>query len=218
MVNSRPKIILSAAMTIDGKIASKNGDSKLSSKKDKTRLHKLRSKTDAILIGKNTLLRDDPLLTVRYHKGKNPIRIILDSKGEIPLTSKIIKTCNKIPTIIVVTKNISKKNFNRLQKLPLQMIIAGTKKIDIPKLMKILFKQQIDTILLEGGSKTNWEFISKGFVDEIVITIAPIIVGGQTSTSLVGGEGFLNMQNSKKFKLKNISKFKNELVVHYSKL
>ena len=218
MVNSRPKIILSAAMTIDGKIASKNGDSKLSSKKDKIRLHKLRSKTDAILIGKNTLLRDDPLLTVRYHKGKNPIRIILDSKGEIPLGSKIIKTCNKIPTIIVVTKNISKKNLNRLQKFPLQTIIAGTKKIDIPKLLKILFKQQIDTILLEGGSKTNWEFISKGFVDEIVITIAPIIVGGQTSTSLVGGEGFLNMQNSKKFKLKNISKFKNELVVHYSKL
>lgn len=205
-------------MTIDGKIASKNGDSKLSSKKDKIRLHKLRSKTDAILIGKNTLLRDDPLLTVRYHKGKNPIRIILDSKGKIPSNSKILKTCKKIPTIIVVTKNISKKNLNRLQKLPLQIIVGGTKKINIAKLLKILLKQQIDTILLEGGSKTNWEFISKGFVDEIVITIAPIIVGGKTSTSLVGGEGFLNMQNSKKFKLKNISKFKSELVVHYSKL
>ncbi|KAF6242118.1 2,5-diamino-6-(ribosylamino)-4(3H)-pyrimidinone 5'-phosphate reductase [Nitrosopumilus sp. b1] len=218
MVRSRPKIILSAAMTIDGKIASKSGDSKLSSKKDKIRLHKLRSKTDAILIGKNTLLRDDPLLTVRYHKGKNPIRIILDSKGEIPPNSKIIKTCNKIPTIIVASQNISKKNLNRLKKLPLQIIFAGTKRINIQKLLKILFKQKIQTILLEGGSKTNWEFISKGFVDEIVITIAPIVVGGQTSTSLVGGEGFLNMQKSKKFKLKNISKFKNEFVVHYSKL
>lgn len=218
MVRSRPKIILSAAMTIDGKIASKSGDSKLSSKKDKIRLHKLRSKTDAILIGKNTLLRDDPLLTVRYHKGKNPIRIILDSKGEIPPNSKIIKTCNKIPTIIVASQNISKKNLNRLKKLPLQIIFAGTKRINIQKLLKILFKQKIQTILLEGGSKTNWEFISKGFVDEIVITIAPIVVGGQTSTSLVGGEGFLNIQKSKKFKLKNISKFKNEFVVHYSKL
>ncbi|RDJ35858.1 MAG: 2,5-diamino-6-(ribosylamino)-4(3H)-pyrimidinone 5'-phosphate reductase, partial [Crenarchaeota archaeon] len=214
MVRSRPKIILSAAMTIDGKIASKSGDSKLSSKKDKIRVHKLRSKTDAILIGKNTLLRDDPLLTVRYHKGKNPIRIILDSKGEIPPNSKIIKTCKKIPTIIAVSQNISQKNLNRLKKLPLQIIFAGTKRISIQKLLKILFKQKIQTILLEGGSKTNWEFISKGFVDEIIITIAPIVVGGQTSTSLVGGEGFLNMQKSKKFKLKNISKFKNAFVVH----
>ena len=218
MVNSRPKIILSGAMTIDGKIASKSGDSKLSSRKDKIRLHKLRSKTDAILIGKNTLLRDDPLLTVRYHKGKNPIRIILDSKGEIPNNSKIVKTCKKIPTIIVVTKNISQKNLKRLEKLHLQIIVAGTRQIDITKLLRTLFKQQINSILLEGGSKTNWEFISKGLVDEIIITIAPIIVGGQTSTSLVGGKGFLNMQNSKKFKLKNISKLKNELVVHYSKL
>lgn len=205
-------------MTIDGKIASKSGDSKLSSRKDKIRLHKLRSKTDAILIGKNTLLRDDPLLTVRYHKGKNPIRIILDSKGEIPNNSKIVKTCKKIPTIIVVTKNISQKNLKRLEKLHLQIIVAGTRQIDITKLLRTLFKQQINSILLEGGSKTNWEFISKGLVDEIIITIAPIIVGGQTSTSLVGGKGFLNMQNSKKFKLKNISKLKNELVVHYSKL
>ena len=218
MVNSRPKIILSGAMTIDGKIASKSGDSKLSSRKDKIRLHKLRSKTDAILIGKNTLLRDDPLLTVRYHKGKNPIRIILDSKGEIPNNSKIVKTCKKIPTIIFVTKNISQKNLKRLEKLHLQIIVAGTRQIDITKLLRTLFKQQINSILLEGGSKTNWEFISKGLVDEIIITIAPIIVGGQTSTSLVGGKGFLNMQNSKKFKLKNISKLKNELVVHYSKL
>jgi len=67
------------------------GDSKLSSKSDSIRLHKLRSKVDAILIGKNTLLQDNPLLTVRYTKGKNPIRIILDSTGSIPTNSKIIK-------------------------------------------------------------------------------------------------------------------------------
>src|SRR3989338_6543970 len=77
MEKSRPHVILSAAISIDGKIATRLGDSKLSSKKDKIRLHRLRSKVDAILVGKNTIHRDDPLLTVRYVKGKNPTRIIL---------------------------------------------------------------------------------------------------------------------------------------------
>ena len=106
MVKSNPYVILSAAISIDGKISTITGDSKLSSKKDHIRLHKLRSKVDAILIGKNTLLQDDPILTVRYTKGKNPIRIILDSKGTIPINSRIIKTSNEIPTIIADRKSV----------------------------------------------------------------------------------------------------------------
>ena len=90
MEKYNPYVILSAAISIDGKISTRTKDSKLSSKEDSIRLHKLRSKVDAILIGKNTLLHDDPLLTVRHTKGKNPIRIILDSKGTISMNSKII--------------------------------------------------------------------------------------------------------------------------------
>ena len=107
MASSRPHIILSATMSADGKIATISGDSELSSKKDKVRVHKLRSRADAILIGKNTVLRDDPLLTVRLAKGRNPTRIILDSTGSIPLNSKILKTCSKVPTIIAVSKKLS---------------------------------------------------------------------------------------------------------------
>src|SRR5574339_480471 len=107
MEKSRPYIILNAAITIDGKIASKTGDSKLSSKKDVIRVHKLRSNVDAILVGRNTIKRDNPLLTVRYAKGKNPIRIILDSKGSIPINSKIFQTSKKIPTIIATSSQIS---------------------------------------------------------------------------------------------------------------
>ncbi|MFB5629597.1 MAG: RibD family protein, partial [Nitrosarchaeum sp.] len=110
MEKYRPRIILSAAISIDGKISTRLGDSKLSSKKDIIRLHKLRSKVDAILVGKNTVNRDNPLLTVRYTKGKNPIRIILDSQGTISVNSKILQTCDKVPTIIVVSKKINKSN------------------------------------------------------------------------------------------------------------
>ncbi len=125
MEKSKPYVILSAATSVDGKIATRTGDSNLSSKQDKVRLHKLRSKVDAILVGKNTVLLDNPLLTVRYTKGKNPIRIILDSKGTISKKSKILQTSNKIPTIIAVSKKISKSNFDKLRKFPVEVIIAG---------------------------------------------------------------------------------------------
>ena len=115
MEKSNIHVILSAAISIDGKISTRINDSKLSSKEDSIRLHKLRSKVDAILIGKNTLLQDDPLLTVRHVKGKNPIRIILDSSGTISVKSKIIKTSNEIPTIIVVSKKITDVNLSKLK-------------------------------------------------------------------------------------------------------
>src|SRR5210317_587109 len=99
MGNSRPYAILSTAISIDGKIATRTGNSKLSSPEDFLRLHKLRSKVDGIIVGKNTVMKDDPLLTVRHTKGKNPVRIILDSKGSISTKSKILQTSNKIPTI-----------------------------------------------------------------------------------------------------------------------
>ena len=113
MESYRPHVILSAAISLDGKLATRTGDSKLSSKKDKIRVHKLRSKIDAILVGKNTVKVDDPLLTVHRIKGKNPIRVILDPGATISTSSRILRTCSKIPTIIVVTKKASKKKLQR---------------------------------------------------------------------------------------------------------
>ena len=215
MVNSRPRIILSAAVSIDGKIATKNRDSAFSSEQDKIRFHRLRAKVDAILVGINTVKIDDPLLTVRYAKGKNPIRVILDSSGRISVKSKIIKTCHTIPTIIVVSKKIPQKNLVKLGKNPLQVIIAGKNKIDIKKLLQILQKQNIKSILLEGGGTLNWEFIHKGLVDELIITITPYVIGGKDAVTLVEGDGFSKITNSAKLTLHNIIRQKNEIVLHY---
>ncbi len=218
MAKSRPHVILSAAISVDGKIATKTGDSNLSSKIDKIRVHKLRSKVDAILIGQNTLRRDDPILSVRYAKGRNPIRIILDSRGKISSKSKIIKTCNKIPTILAVSKNISNKNLQRLKKYPLEIIIAGENKVNLKQLLKQLEKRKIKKLLLEGGGTVNWEFIKQGLFDEIIVTVTPFLIGGTKSISLVQGLGFLKISKSTKLKLKKIKQQKNELVLHYTKL
>lgn len=211
-------IILSAAISIDGKISTRSNDSKFSSKEDIIRLHKLRSKVDAILIGKNTLLRDDPLLTVRHTKGKNPVRIILDSKGTISKNSKIIKTSDKIPTIIAVSKKISKVNLSKLKKLPVEVIISGENSVNLKLLMKKLSTKKIQTLLVEGGGTVNWEFIKNNIFDELIITLSPYLIGGNNATSLVEGNGFAKIINSPNLKLKSVKRLKNHLVINYIKV
>lgn len=218
MVKFRPHVILSAAISLDGKIATKTFDSTFSSKSDKIRVHKLRSSVDAILIGQNTLRRDDPILSVRHVKGKNPIRIVLDSRGKISSKSKIIKTCRKIPTILAITKNISANNLRRLKRHPLEIIITGDKKVNLKQLLWQLKQRKIQKLLVEGGGIINWEFVKQDLFDEIIVTVTPFLIGGQKSTTLVQGSGFSRISASPKLKLKKIKQQKNELVLHYTKL
>ena len=215
MEQSKPYVILSTATSIDGKIATKTGDSNFSSKQDLIRLHKLRSTVDAILVGKNTVLQDNPLLTVRFAKGKNPIRIILDSKGSISRKSQILQTSNKIPTIIAVSRNISKSNLMKLRDFPVDVITVGKNSINIPLLLKKLFDKKIKTVLVEGGGTINWEFVHKNLFDELIITLSPFLVGGTDAVSIIQGQGFRNVSNSPNLKLKSVQRLKNHLVLSY---
>ncbi len=216
MVNSKPKITLSAAITLDGKIGQKNKHIVLSSKSDKIRVHKLRAKFDAILVGKNTVYQDDPLLTVRYVKGKNPIRIILDSHGTIKNDSRIIKTCKRVPTIIVVSQLISKSNLNRLQKLPIDVIICGKNQVNITKLLSILSKKGIKTILLEGGGILNRSFLKKNLIDQMIIALTPFILGSENTVNLFEGMSFPALKMKLPLKLKNVEKSGNEIILKYN--
>ena len=215
MVGSKPKITLSAAITLDGKIGLKNKHIVLSSKSDKIRVHKLRSKSDAILVGKNTVQQDDPLLTVRYVKGKNPIRIILDSNGTIKNDSRIIKTSKQVPTIIVVSEIVTKSNLNRLRKLPIDVIICGKNQVNITKLLSILSKKRIKTILLEGGGTLNRSFLKKNLIDEMIITLTPYILGPQNTINLFEGMSFPSLKMQLPLKLKNVQKHGNEIILNY---
>ena len=215
MENCKSMIVLSAAITLDGKIGQRNNKVVLSSKSDKIRVHKLRSKFDAILVGKNTVEQDDPLLTVRHAKGKNPIRIILDSHGTIKNTSKIIKTAKNIPTIIVTSQLVSKRNFSRLKNLPLDVIVCGKNQVNVRKLVPILCKKGIKKILVEGGGTLNLSFLKNNLINEIIVTIAPFVLGSENSVNLF--EGILKpTKNLSSFKLKKVQKNTNEIVLNYT--
>ena len=218
MGKSKPYVILSAATSVDGKIATRTGDSQLSSKQDTVRLHKLRTKVDAILIGKNTVLQDNPLLTVRYTKGKNPIRIVLDSRGTIPKKSKILQTSNEIPTIIAVSKKISKENSEKLSKFPVEVIFAGSNSVNVKLLLKKLLDKKIKRILVEGGGTINWEFIKHNLFDEVIVTLSPVLIGGVNAISFVEGMGFGKISNSPNLRIKSIKRLENHLVLSYSKV
>ena len=218
MEKSKPYVILSAAISIDGKISTRTGNSKLSSTEDFVRLHKLRAKVDGILIGKNTAIKDNPLLTVRHTRGKNPVRIILDSKGEIPNKSKILQTSNKIPTIIAVSKQITKSNLEKLNKFPVEIISVGEKSVNLKLLLKKLSKKDISTILVEGGGTVNWEFIKQNLFDELIITVSPFLIGGNDAISLIQGKGFDKISKSPKLQLKSTKRLKNHLVLNYQKV
>jgi len=215
MARSRPHITLSGAITLDGKLATRTGDSKLSTKRDKIRVYKLRSKVDAIIIGKNTAKIDDPLLSIHNIKGKNPIRIILDSNGTLDTNSRIIKTCSKIPTIIAVSKKAKPRNLEKLKKFPITVLVCGNDKINIKNLLKILKQKKIKNVLLEGGGITNWTFLKEKLVDDVIITVTPYLVGGNIATTLVDGTGFSKIIGSTRLKLKNVRKVKNEIILHY---
>ena len=215
MANSKPKITLSAAITLDGKIGQKNKHIVLSSKADKIRVHKLRSKSDAILVGKNTVEQDDPLLTVRYAKGKNPIRIILDSHGTIKNTSRIIKTSKRVPTIIVTSEIISKPNLNRLRKLPVDVIICGKNQVNLTKLLPVLSTKGIKTVLLEGGGTLNRSFLKKNLIDEMVIALTPYVLGSENTVSLFEGISFPSLKMKLPLKLKTVKKSGNEIILNY---
>jgi len=234
------KIILNAAASIDGKIATVNGDTKISSVLDLKRVHGLRRETDVILVGISTVINDDPLLTIRYgmnKKGtKNPIRIIIDSKARIPLHSKIVKTANQIETRLVVTSKAPSKNLKKLEERGLKIIVLdqGTKedrenrenkrkdnreKVDLKKLFNQLEKEGISNVLVEGGGEINWSIIKDNLFDEMIITISPLIIGGKRAISLVGGEGYKTINESVKIKLSRIQKKSNgEIILYYKNI
>ncbi|HET8856454.1 MAG TPA: 2,5-diamino-6-(ribosylamino)-4(3H)-pyrimidinone 5'-phosphate reductase [Nitrososphaeraceae archaeon] len=215
------KIIINSAMSIDGKISSYSGNSRISSKKDLVRVHKLRSKVDAIVVGINTVLIDNPMLTIRYIRNNriSPTRIIVDSYGRIPLDSKILRSATKIKTIIVVTKQASRDTIEEIKKSGAYVIIIGSKLVNLKRLFKMLYDMGYRKILIEGGGELNWSCLHDGIVNELIITITPKVLGGRDAVTLVEGRGYSTISQAIKLKLTKIiqNKNDNEITLYYTK-
>ncbi|MFW9921551.1 MAG: 2,5-diamino-6-(ribosylamino)-4(3H)-pyrimidinone 5'-phosphate reductase [Candidatus Thorarchaeota archaeon] len=213
----RPYVILNAAMTLDGKIASKTGDSKISDEMDLIEVHRLRNEVDAIMVGINTVLIDDPILNVRLvEKKQNPIRVIVDSQARIPNDSQIIKTAKEIDTYLAISNEVEEDRRQKLVSFGVKVIVCGNSGgVDLTELMHNLAELGVRVLMLEGGSVLNWSMLSSGLVDEIRLTIAPTIVGGRKATSLVSGEGFADIESGVKLTLVKLEQRKDFVMVQY---
>lgn len=202
-----PFVILKYAMTFDGKIASITGDSKwISGISSREFVQKLRSKVDAILVGVNTVIKDNPRLTVRGIAHKNPVRIVLDSFCRIPLLSNVLD--NSVKTIIATTHFAPKNRIERIKETGAHVLVVKSKnkKIDIKILFKELGKIGITNVFIEGGSEVNSDALLSGIVDKIYVFISPLILGGKKAITSVGGDGIKFVKDAIKIENLKIKK------------
>lgn len=214
----KPYVVMKSAMTLDGKIASRTGDSRwVSNAKSRERVHELRNELASIMVGVDTVIADDPILTTRLEnkEGRNPIRIVVDSKGRIPLSSNILKTSEQAKTIVAVTDKADQDKLNEIENLGNQVVKVETHddRVDLQDLMKKLGEEGIDGILLEGGSTLNFSALNAGIVDEVMAFIAPKIIGGSNAKSPVGGKGIEKMKNAIELDDVKFDQFDNDLLI-----
>ncbi len=199
----RPYVVVFATCSLDGRIATKARDSKLSCPEDKRRQCWLRSKVDAIVVGANTVIVDDPRLYPKEFKHARPryYRVVLDGKLRVPTSARIFDT-STYPTIVVTTEMHDREKAKALRERGVEIVIAGRgPRIDLVEAMKILSSSYgISTMMVEGGGETIWSFVETRIVDEMRITYRSIVVGGRNAVPLVAGEGFESVDEAFRFR------------------
>ena len=215
----RPFIIVMSAVTLDGKMTVKRGVTSGSLGAYVTPnivdfLHAARASVDAVMVGGTTIVVDNPSLTVRTIEGRNPIRIVVDPEGAVPLDAKIFHD-KQAPTIVAVAEETPVERVNVLRDLDVNVIVAGAGRyVDIKELMKALTVQGVKSLLVEGGATLNWLVISAGVVDELRIIKVPIVTGERGAPSFTEAPGGSNPDNPLKMECKEVRTVGNCVVLY----
>lgn len=242
ITTNTPYVVMKYAMTLDGKIATRSGKSKwITGEAARYRVAESRNEYMGIMAGIGTVLADDPMLTCRIDKGRNPIRIICDSSLRIPIDSNIVKTSDTVKTIVVASDEFMEsikenatdteitkseqvyaevwKKADTLRKNGIEIISVRKDKngLDLKALMIKLGEKGIDGILLEGGGTLNYSALTAGIVNELNVYIAPKIFGGASALSPVEGMGVESPDEAKKFVLKRTEQLGDDILLVYKK-
>lgn len=205
-----PFVAAKYAMSADGRIACATGDSKwITGETARKQVHLLRKRYSGILAGIGTVLADDPMLNCREEEGVDPVRIICDAHLRIPMESQIVRSAGVIPTIVCATNETMAEDAGRAKAEQLAaagVTVLQTKaaadedggyaKVDLKDLMKQLGERQIDSVLIEGGSKINGDAFAAGIVDKVYAYVGSVIIGGENAPAPVGGRGAARMADA----------------------
>ena len=204
-----PWVAMKTAMTLDGKIATRTGDSKwITGAEARAYVHELRHRFMAILVGIGTAVADDPLLNCRIEgRGvRQPIRVVVDSNARLSLDSQLVKTAGEYRTIVAHTRFAPEESVKALREAGVEMLLCKEKEglVDVRNLLELLGQSGIDSILLEGGGSLNYTFLAEGLADELYAFIAPKIVGGMNAKTPVEGAGMEKMADAINLELENV--------------
>lgn len=214
ITTGRPFVSLKLALSLDGRIATRTGDSRwITGPEARRRVHELRRRHAAVLVGINTALADDPRLTVREVPGPQPLRMVLDSQGRLPPSARILSGEGR--TAVVTTAAMPQRveaalreNGAAVWRLP-----ARAGRVDIVALLAKLGEEGIDSLLVEGGGEVAWSFLSQGLVQKLYLFYGPLIIGGREAVPGVGGEGYARLSQVPRFRLHRVERVGEDLLV-----
>jgi len=214
----RPWVILKSALSLDGKIATRTGNSKwITGSKARDYVHQLRGKVDAVLVGAGTVRADDPRLTARPKKGgmRNPIRVIVAGKHSIPVSSKIFNNAHRERVIYATIASLPPARKKKLQKMGVVVLLIKHKRgqVDLPLLMAKLGEMGITSVMIEGGSEISGSVFREKLVDKVIYFLAPKIIGGKNAPSPVGGRGVDQLKDFMQIKNMSVARLGDDLVV-----
>ena len=189
----RPLVLLKYAMTLDGKVATRTGDSKwISNEMSRARAHRWRAQSDAVAVGIGTALADDPMLTARIEGvPRQPRRVVFDAEGRLPLDSKLVQSAAETPVILVCSRAASRTHVQGLESAGVEVIVASgeNESARVEAALDELGAREVQQLLVEGGPHLAGAFLDAGEVDELRVFIAPVIAGGRQAKPAVEGEG-----------------------------
>lgn len=206
----RPFVAVKFAVSLDGKLATRSGDSKwITNKEARTFARNLRGQYQAVLVGVNTVLRDDPHLGVRARGKRDPLRIILDSELRIPINSKVLRDAN---VIVAMTSRAPESRRAALEKRGISVLSFRGKKIPLPALLSELRKREVISILVEGGGEIIGNFLDEKTVDKLYAFYAPVLIGGRHAIG-IGGCGIKEVESACRFSKISVQRFGNNILI-----
>lgn len=215
ITQKRPFVTLKAAQSLDGKIAASSGDSRwITNEYSRRFVHRLRSRVDAVLVGVNTIIKDDPLLSSRIKSAKRqPVRIILDTSLKTPQGSRILK--DRSARTIIATAKASAQKISKFKKRGVDVEVFKKNRygVDLKSLLRFLARNEISHLLVEGGGSVIASFLKEGVADEILFFISPRVIGGRDAITSVEGDGVRAINQSVVLKNIEVKRFGEDILI-----
>lgn len=208
-----PFVVLKTAMTLDGKIATPEGESKwITGEKARAEVHRMRSRVDAVLTAAGTVKADNPELTVRLGgRAKNPIRIVIDPRLELPSDYRVFNKAAE--TIVVAKRSAPMRKKQQLYDKGVKIMECEGRRVDLKKLMLELGHIGITSVMIEAGSSFSASALEAGIVDKVVFFIAPKIIRGRASIPAIGGNTSLRLEDALRIKGMKVHRFGEDLMI-----